>query len=419
MSATRHIPMAPLESSSILSDLVGAPHVLGVEVDIDGDVDRSTLQRAIAAAALRHPMARVTTQGSRLRPLMWALHERLDIPLVAHHQPWDEQSRPCLWPVPIGRAPFAVHSVTHRDFTRLHLAVNHAAFDGLGAIRVLRSMFANSTGADDPVPDVDPLAVRGRSPQAGAAIERPWRDGPKKVSHLRHGGGSGFWLVERTIEVPRAPGVTINDLMQAATHVVLAGELALQGGSSSTGHRIRTLMPVNSRPAAWASEVVGNHAWLESIDSVPGDHSSGSAVLAAVQEQTARIRGGSQPDRMLELLGAPWVPPLAGRLAFAAGAKVRAAQAATASVSNLGNVADLGTFAGASVRALRFSPPCRSPRGFAVGVTGYGGKLHLTLRVLQGVGSAQQAHTWLEQIGDVAAELASGAALASTRPSGS
>jgi hypothetical protein len=406
MSATRQLPMAPLESSSILSDLVGAPHVLGVEVDIEGRLDRETLQRCIAEASLRHPMTRVTTQGSRVKPLMWTLHNRLDIPLVAHHQPWDEESRPCLWPVPIGRSPLAVHTVDHDGFTRLHIAVNHAAFDGLGAVRVLRSMCAASVGADDVVPDVDPLAARTRVADVTGDGLRPTRNGPAAVAHLAHGGGSGFWMVDKTIEVPRAPkGTTVNDLMQAATHVVLARELARQSPANE-GHRVRTLMPVNSRPAEWATEVVANFAWLESIDSVPSDHHAPEAVLAAVQEQTARIRTGSRPDRMLELLGASWVPPVAGRAAFSLGAKLRASQAATGSVSNLGNVADLGTFAGSAISALRFSPPCRRPRGFALGVTGYGGRLHLTLRVMQTVGSTSDAHRWLDEICHEAAELA-------------
>jgi hypothetical protein len=410
MSATRQLPMAPLESSSILSDLVGAPHVLGVEMDIDGRLDREVLQRAIAEAALRHPMARITTQGSRVKPLAWTLHNRLDIPLVAHHQPWDEESRPCLWPVPIGRAPFAVHSVEHDGFTRLHVAVNHAAFDGLGAIRLLRSMCAASVDADDAVPDVDPLAARTRNVELTGDGQRPVRPGPSAVSHLAHGGGSGFWMVERSIDVPRAPkGTTVNDLMQAGAHIVLARTLARQSPSGD-GHRVRTLMPVNSRPAEWATEVVGNYAWLETIDSVPSDHYAPEAVLAAVREQTARVRTGSRPDRMLELLGASWVPPMAGRFAFSLGARVRATQAATASVSNLGNVADLGTFAGATITALRFSPPCRRPRGFALGVTGYGGRLHLTLRVMQTVGSTSDAHRWLDEICHEAAELAVSAA---------
>jgi hypothetical protein len=386
------LAMVPLESSSLLSDLVHEPHTLSVEVEVEGDVDLTAVRHAVTVAVARHPMARVTTSPSLVVAQRWNLHDRLSIPVMTGR--WDAGTMPAAQWIDIERHPFTVTVMaTPQQTTRLHVAVNHAAFDGLGAIRLVRSMLAATTDQHDPLPDVDPLAARDRRATPRNTVERPTRPGPAAVSHLPHGTTRGAWIVERSVPMPVAvEGATINDHVQAATHIVLAQAIG------SGAERIRTLMPVNARPAEWATEVVGNHAWLEHIDTVPGDRLSIESAVAAVVEQTALIRGAARPDPMLEFLGSSWMPPLAGRIAFLAGARLRRDSAATGSVSNLGRIAELPRFAGRRVLGVRFSPPCRSPRGFALGVAGYDGQLFLTLRVLQAVAPLATAEAWLDQI---------------------
>ncbi len=387
--------MAPLESASLLSDLRREPHTLGVEVEIDGSVDTEALREAVVIAAARHPMTRVTATRTWLRPTKWALHEQLDIPITEHS--WGDGDAPCTSFVDIARAPFELHVQPLASGRSLvQCAVNHAAFDGIGAVRVVRSILAASNGETDPLPEVDPIAVRNRQRHEATApaVNRPERAGPANVSHLRHRSGpAGAWLVARSANVPATvAGATVNDQLQAAFHLVLAEELGRDAA------RVRTLMPLNARPSGWADEVVGNHAWLDQLDTAPEDRRTFSTAVEAIAQQTAAIRHAPRPDRLFELLGAPWMTPLLGRAGFHAGARLRAAVAATGSVSNLGVVARLPDFAGQRVSALRFSPPCRAPRGIALGAVGYEGRLQLTLRVLQRVGSQADADRWIDRV---------------------
>jgi NRPS condensation-like uncharacterized protein len=388
------IRMAPLESASLLSDLRREPHTIGVEIDVDGAVEIDVLRRAAAIAVARHPMARVTAAASWLRPMTWTLHDTLDAPIVEHR--WDAGAMPCAALVDIGRSPFELHVMPSAGGpTVLHVAVNHAAFDGIGAVRLVRSILSASNGADDPVPAVDPIAVRGAAPTppggAGGRVSRP---GPPSVSHMAHRRGrAGAWVAARTTPVPASGhGVTVNDLLHVAFHTAAAEAIGPQA------QRVRTLMPVNARPSAWAAEVVGNHAWLEQIDTVPGDRLTLRAAREAVSAQTAVIRTAPHPDRLFELLGARWMPPGLGRVGFHAGARLRRAVAATGTVSNLGLVAQMPDFAGRPVSALRFSPPCRAPRGVALGAVGYAGRLHLTLRMLRQVGELADADRFLDRV---------------------
>src|SRR5262249_53297033 len=63
--------------------------------------------------------------------------------------------------------PLRVVLAHHVDGDAVMLGVNHAASDGLGSLRLLASILRGYARAADPLPEVDPLAVRDlRAPLA-------------------------------------------------------------------------------------------------------------------------------------------------------------------------------------------------------------------------------------------------------------
>lgn len=364
-----------LEASSVVTDSITEPHTIEIELVADGPIDPDVVRRSVAVAMATHPMARMSLRTPRwwTRSLRWRMLQHLEPPVVVHPQPWLEGESPATRLVGLHGPGFEVHLCGDR----LVLAVNHAVFDGLGAIRLLRSVAAASVGGPDPLPDVDPLAVRHERQRAGAtAAPSAARSGP--ISHLDEkgvAGAAGTWIVHRTIDTPSAPaGATVNDVLQVAWHLTLAEAIG------PAAEVIRVLMPVNARGAGWADEVVGNHAWLAFVDTDRADRVSPTAALAAVCEQTALIRSAPRPSAVLELIGSGVVPYGPARLAVAAASRLGRRSIATASLSNLGRVASVGSIGSARIREVWFSPPCRAPRGAALGVTGYDGRLHLSVR---------------------------------------
>jgi NRPS condensation-like uncharacterized protein len=274
--------------------------------------------------------------------------------------------------------PFEVHVHSTPTGSRLLLAINHAAFDGLGSVRLLRSIAALSSGLEDPQPAADALEARwnieaGKS--ADPAVPNP-RKGP--IAHFTeqgHPGVDGTWIVHRRIEAVRPPqGITVNDLLLVELHLAVAEWL------DDDADRVSVLMPVNVRPSAWSTDVVGNFAWLGSVDSTAAERSDRARLTEAITAQAAAIRTAPKSSKVLELIGQGAVPVAAARLAFLLGARVGKNTIATATLSNLGRVPELPPLSGAPVTELWFSAPCRAPRGLAFGVTGYDDHLHLSVR---------------------------------------
>src|SRR5439155_10894718 len=154
--------------------------------------------------------------------------------------------------------------------------VNHAASDGLGTLRLLASIVRAYAGAPDPVPDLDPLAVRdlraplaldglpGRIRHAAALLtelQRPKaRIAPERAGD---GPGYGFHLVRLDAEdMPalgsrRPTGATVTDVLLAALHLPIAEWNAEHGAACE---RIGVMMRVNLRPPRRMNDPLCNFA---------------------------------------------------------------------------------------------------------------------------------------------------------------
>lgn len=369
-----------LEASSVFTDSTREPHTIELELVADGPIDPEVVRHSLAIAMATHPMARMSLKPPSwwTRRLRWRPLQQIEPPVFVRRHPWLGGESPASRMVGLDGPGFEVHLFEDR----LVMAVNHAVFDGLGAVRLLRSMCAASVGDHDPLPDVDPLSVRydrgGTQPASPAPAPAATRMRSGPIAHFCDAGvrgAAGTWIVHRALTAPRpAPGATVNDLLQTAWHLTLAEELG------PTADLIRVLMPVNARPAGWADQVVGNHAFLAFVDTDRADRATSARALAAVVDQTSAIRNDPSPSAVLELIGSGLVPYGPARAAIALAARAGRRSIATASLSNLGRLAPMGRIGGATIQQVWFSPPCRSPRGAALGVTGYDGQLLVSVR---------------------------------------
>ena len=265
----------------------------------------------------------------------------------------------------------------------------------MGALRFLHSVARAYSGRPDPVPAVDPLAVRDPAAASVAVARRrfPKADPPSTPTGARaflapegarRGLGFGFLLATvpadecRHLDPRRFdPSATINDLLLAAIHLAVAAWNVRR-------HRrcdcVAVFMPANSRPPEWRNELVINCTVGGKILSSPQQRATAEALMAVVTEQTRWIKSGraaaallDRPSWLLNL-----IPLLLPMISFLMGDRVEN----TAVLSNLGRIDDLPSFgdeAGAPAE-LWFSPPCGMPMGLSVGVAGVQGRLHVAFR---------------------------------------
>ena len=161
------IPLNLLDELYLNLDRETEPWTVHYELQLGMHLDADRLAGAIAAAARRHPLARV-----RLAPWHfvdhgydWEIAEELgDVPLKICAAGPDAvaQARELLFsmsPSLSSPPPFMVVLVRGSDGDSILLNLHHAAGDGISAARLMLSIMRAYAGDEDPVPPLDPLAV--------------------------------------------------------------------------------------------------------------------------------------------------------------------------------------------------------------------------------------------------------------------
>src|SRR4051794_25046173 len=163
------VPLNVLDELYLHLDRDEEPWSVQLEIGVEGRVDEERLAVAIVEAARRHPLAR-----ARLRPARgtdvryhWEIADKLasaplevvscgdDTALGAAREDAMSASPPME-----DAPPFAVTLAHHAGGDAIMLNLNHAAGDGMSAVRLLASFLRAYAGIDDPAPCVDPLDVR-------------------------------------------------------------------------------------------------------------------------------------------------------------------------------------------------------------------------------------------------------------------
>lgn len=404
------VPFNIIDEAVHLLDAEAAPWSIQFELRVAGSLDEELLRAAVVYALQLHPMARARKKPSRLslHTYTWEIPDTIDTdPLRVVDCPDDAaldalRSQLQSVGVPLAESPpLRVRLARHPDGDVLMLNVNHAAMDGFGALRVLRSV-ARAYGAEaDPIPALDfvqsrDLPRRLAAPNLAVRIRRQLslvehlRDLVVPPARLASDGadgepGYGFHLVRLSQADTRAvvdhphPG-TVNDVLLAAHHRAIA---RWNAAHHVRCRRIGVLVPANLRPREWREEMVGNFSLPARITTNRRNRRSPGATLAAVTTQTSRKKQTGIGTAMIEVLGQSRLLPLwAKQLLMWLLPLTRNRLVDTSMLSNLGSLDDLPSFGpgAGEVTEVWFSPPARMPLGLAIGVATVSGSLHLSFR---------------------------------------
>ncbi|HVM15209.1 MAG TPA: condensation domain-containing protein [Egibacteraceae bacterium] len=404
------VPFSVVDEVVCLLDTEAEPWSVQVEVRVAGHLDESRLRVALGQALSRHPMARARKAASRRTSHRdsWEITPEPDLDVLRVVGCADDSALDAArmglqsTGVPLVESPpMRVRLARHPDGDVLMLNVNHAATDGFGALRILRSVARAYTGDADPVPDVDFLAqrdlhARHAAPDATTRLRRQLavaeklRDvvaPPARVAAeqgrdapgygLRH-VGLGTEETGRLVDLDH-PG-SVNDVLLAALHLAIGDWNARHGVAC---RRIAVLVPSNLRPAASREETVGNFSLPARVSTGRRHRRTPAAALHAVTRQTRRKKQGGMGTGLLELLRGSHLLPLWAKQAMVALLPLGGNRLVdTAILSNLGRLDDPPSFgddAGPTV-AVSFSAPARMPLGLSVGAVTVNGSLQLVFR---------------------------------------
>ena len=405
-------PLSVLDEFYLHLDRPDEPFSVQLEARMEGPVDPGRLADAVRAATRRHPLARARLRASRGTDVRyhWELADELtEVPLDVADCADDgalaaARERALGVSPSLDRAPpFTLTLARHPAGDALMLNLNHAAGDGISAVRLMASILRAFAGHADPTPPVDPLAVRDigalvgstslrtRLARVPALLEQAVR--PTPPARIAPSGGDphrrgyGFELIaldaaERAgIEALRTEGATVNDVLLGA---LAATVHRWNRRRYVDGARIAIMMPVNLRPAGWRFDVVGNFASYVAVHVGADEARDVRAAVAAAAARTGRIKRDGTAGVLVDLVGLPTATlPTAVKQRFQRLITMTGDHfVATTVLSNLGRLAplpNLGDEAG-SVREVWFSPPGRMPLGVSLGAAGWGDRLLLTVR---------------------------------------
>jgi NRPS condensation-like uncharacterized protein len=346
-----------------------------LEVGVEGRLDEERLAFAVEAAAARHPVTRAwlaqrSDPDTRHRWEIDDALERLLIEVVecvgdadlAHAREELLSFTPSLTSAP----PFALLLAHHPGGDSVLLNLNHAAVDGLGALRLMGSILRAYAGVHDTCSALDPLEVSDISGGAG-------------VIESDEASGYGFQLMrlESAAMLARRSGhATASDVLLAALGVAVRRWNERHGGDVN---RIALMMPVNLRPGEWQTDAVGNLASYVTVHLGVGDQDDLDSAIPATAARTRRLKEDGVAGLIVHLHGDAGAgePELSAAVPLAGNRVVDSA--VLSNVGRLEGVPDLGGDAGA-VRSVWFSPPGRMPLGASVGTATLGNELFVALR---------------------------------------
>jgi NRPS condensation-like uncharacterized protein len=387
------------------------PWSVHLEIRVAGQIERDRLEAAVHEAARRHPLARARLAPARATDVRyrWEIADELSAVDLVEVTGADDTELDAARAELLSRTPdldtpgpFAVLLFHSSSGDVIVLNLHHAAGDGLSALRLMGSIARAYGGADDPVPDVDPLAVRDIDAlsTADSVRERVGRgraalgylgrgvDSPTRI--VGHGGserpGYGFALtsfsreeVTRLTEA-REDGATLNDVLLAGLAVTI--RRWNERHDDSGGDSIYLMMPINLRPPEWRLEIVGNYASYVSVR-IGGRHQGSlRQAVAGAAESTRRVKDGAVAGLIVELFTAPTLLPTGLKQRMQSLIPLTGNVVVdTAVLSNLGRVTEVPVLGDAGpVQELYFSPPGRMPLGASLGAATLGDRLFVTLR---------------------------------------
>ncbi|HEX6596590.1 MAG TPA: hypothetical protein VF045_06615 [Acidimicrobiales bacterium] len=402
----QRVPFTVIDQAVHLLDTPSEPWGIQLELTLSGSLDEAKLRSAVRTAMARHPMTRARRLPARRTDTTWSWEIVPDAdldPVRVVDCPDDDalaRAREDLFgrQIPLAEAPPLRLWLARRPTSDvLVLSANHAAFDGYGCVRFLRSVAAAYTGSPDPDPavsldearDVERLLAapdretRGRRLRilAGKVADlavRPTRLAADGGSDRPGYGFQHLALSEDESKAVAGASATVNDVLLATPVLNIAGWNAEHGARAG---RIGILVPVNLRPKEWGQDVVSNLVLDSRVLATAAQRRDVATLLAAVSEQSERIKKGGGAA-LIEAIGAwrnlpLWTKQPLSPLVWLTGNRL----VCTALVSNLGPLEHPPHFGdGGWTTEAWFSAPGRLPCGLTVGAATVADRLQLTFR---------------------------------------
>lgn len=409
-AATWRVPFNVVDEIVHLLDTETAPWSIQLEARVTGSLEEERLRAALRAALGRHPMARARRAASRRTRHrdVWEIPPTADLDPLRVVDCADDaalgavRARLQSMAVPLTESPpWRAVLARHPGGDVLMLNLNHAATDGFGGLRLLRSVARAYQDAPDPLPDLDFHAERDLVARLAAAdaptrirrylaLAEKLRDllaAPARLAVEQADDTAGYGIhhirlgIEDTQRLVHADHAgSVNDVLLAALHLATADWNQRHGAPC---RRVAVLVPANLRPPAWRQEAVGNFSLPARISTSGRHRTTPAAALAAVTAQTSRKKRSGMGTGLLELLGRSHLLPLWAKEVLVALIPVVGNRFVdTAILSNLGHLDDppwFGDDAGETVEVW-FSAPARMPLGLSIGAVTVSGCLHLALR---------------------------------------
>lgn len=402
---SRTTPLTPVEEAVYHLEEFTDSWNVQIEVETD-DVDATRLYDAAVAAGEHHPMARarLDEHGGLDSRLYWRIPDDVDGLEFDSVEAYDTSDVDEIRREFYSRGfdvvedlPYRVRHVDGPDGDRVLFSFCHVPCDGVGALRLVRTVSDVYRGRE---PEPDPVdfdeyrsAVERLRPDdfggklrqlVNAAGHLPNAvDRPSRVAGESDDGDERWGFVHREVDDTaslvdgRPEGVSVNDLLLAAFH--LAIERWNTEHDAGAG-KVSLMMPVNLRPTEWFYDVVGNYVLFDRVATRPRHRDDVRSAVAEVARQTHEIKHAETHVGLLESMkliprGTP--VGLRGRLTeFLRGPGEGLMD--TAVLSNLGRAPEPVEFG--SDAALYFSPPCRAATSVAIGAVTVDGTLYLVLR---------------------------------------
>ena len=417
-------PLTPIEELDLYLENAAEPSLIGLETPVQGHLDPTVLDSALADALAADPAARrhLGAASSWSRRLRWEADgpacpagtapggrpvpgRDAGLLTVAGWRTAGQlaalRERLSAWPIPLRDHAVRLILAAGPEHDVVILQTHHAAFDGVSSLALLtaisaayRERAANLPGTG--LTPAQPLAFPrsrtagpgrsggpGRIPVALTRIAGRLPGAATRIAaQTAWPGRPGYGAAHRSVPVPRparqgsGPFPTVNDLLVVALIRTVDRWNADHGRRSG---RIRISVPVNGRDPGirWAGP--GNQSRLIRITARPREHADPARLLAHVAAQT---RAGKQRppaglDAASRLLATGWAPGVSKRWTARLARRVAAPVCAdTALLSNLGVIPDPPCF-GSGTGPLWFCGPAPMPRGLGVGAVTAGCLLHL------------------------------------------
>ena len=410
------MPLTVIDEAILHLERASTPWNIQVEVGAAERLDEGRLSAAVRATCARHPLLRSRLQAfspldRRYRWQVEPADAELDLHPVRVVDCPDEATlakiRTELYSpeIPLDTTPpLRVVLARRSDRDLVMVATSHVPTDGMSVLRLVRTLVRSYRGEEDPedpVPlaearDLSALGARSLGERVDRALEGARKLGealssPSRIADADVVDRDGFGHVHARLTAEqtgrlvagRPSGVSVNDVLLAALHLTVQRWNDARGTSTE---RVGLLMPVNLRPPAWSTEVVGNYASFVTVSTDPEDRADLGTAARAVAQQTGDLRRAARAGGLKDLmdlvnplpLGLKRVMP---KLLPATGDRF----VDSAVLSNLGRAVPHPSFVAEGAEdpddaELWFSPPARMPMGVGIGVVSTASRLHLVLR---------------------------------------